>query len=118
MDDAYHKIIHQHANIIKHDPELFAGDELSEIFVVPPRKRHLHIIVLCPLPLKLSVWLVGSDPDRRPYVKVYDDETVEDLQRAIQKKYDDLENIDAKKLKLWMVSIIIPSRNSVRINLN
>ncbi|KAF8634766.1 hypothetical protein AX15_000727 [Amanita polypyramis BW_CC] len=102
---AHLQTIDQYANKIANDPALLAGDELSDIFLVPPREAHLHIIVWYPLPLEISVWLVGDDPYRRSLITVYSNETVEDLQRAVQKVYGGLENIGAMRLELWKASL-------------
>ena len=110
-DNEYGPKLEQHAKEITNKKELPLDVALSVLFPGPPAKGYLHIMAWYPHQLKLSVHIVGGDPNQRTVVQVNSGNTVNDLLRAIKAKVDweiDSNIVEAGEIKLWQV-IIDPS---------
>ncbi|KAG1764488.1 hypothetical protein EV702DRAFT_982040 [Suillus placidus] len=88
--------------------------KLQKVFSEIPEDEHLHIVIQGPLsassePLHLNCIVFGDDPTHIFPVSVAQTQTVGDLRKVIKEENkQQFDRVDAKSLKLWKVSDLIP----------
>ncbi|KAF8622839.1 hypothetical protein AX15_006710 [Amanita polypyramis BW_CC] len=115
LDGQYGENINQLANDIERRGSPLSNDaKLSRIFVEPPPKDHVHIVVMDPR-LTLVCRLAQDVMERLVSVKIDANKHVSHLGQAIRLAVQPkLEVVPLQELKLWQVSIPVHDKDSIR----